>query len=310
MAKPGLDFEKAVFAFVKALSVTAKPYFDHRVPDRDTGRNRQVDCWIEANLLDHFPIAVLVSCKDHKRPVNVSTMGSFCDEIRSTSANLGVMYSTSGYTKQALAKAKTNGISCCRLFRNEATDLPQILIIQHYYFCRPRAGAALIEARGLGDEFRILRDVFDLRVAGKDNKTILETIYETYRRGESESRQQTKEHGRKPSDWSADLTLADDASGISIKFRVECHWLLYRSKMEAILVNGSYNLANKSFLGSQSGPSIDTQSVEPGEGWEEMKSDLSLPPGGRYVLCVVSGGKFVQSQIDALGMRPIPREQD
>lgn len=43
MAKPGRDFEGAVYQFVKMLSPDAQALFNAKVPDRDTGSLRQVD---------------------------------------------------------------------------------------------------------------------------------------------------------------------------------------------------------------------------------------------------------------------------
>jgi hypothetical protein len=71
MGNKGKDFEHAVFAMLQALGPDAKIYFDHKIPDRDTGTSRQCDAWIEGLFLDHFPIKYLISCKDKSRKLNI-----------------------------------------------------------------------------------------------------------------------------------------------------------------------------------------------------------------------------------------------
>jgi hypothetical protein len=93
MIKPGREFEEAVYTFAKALDPTAEILFDHSVLDRDTGKPRQCDVWINAKFGGHWPISILVSCKDHNRKLHVGDIGAFCDEVRSTGASTGVISS-------------------------------------------------------------------------------------------------------------------------------------------------------------------------------------------------------------------------
>jgi predicted helicase len=128
------EFERAVYDFVKALDPSATVLFDHKVPDRDTRTPRQVDVWVEAKLLGHFPVSVLVSCKAHKRKVDIAKMDAFVKEVQSAGASLGVIYSTSGFTPGALRKAKAHGLPCCRLYRDQPADIPQTLFLWNYCF--------------------------------------------------------------------------------------------------------------------------------------------------------------------------------
>jgi hypothetical protein len=68
----GLAFEKAVHVFANTLDSKAEVLFDHKVPDRDTGTPRQCDVWINAKFGGHWPLSILVSCKDQKKKLNVS----------------------------------------------------------------------------------------------------------------------------------------------------------------------------------------------------------------------------------------------
>jgi len=135
VAQKGKQFEKAVYAFVKALSPNSQVFFDHKVPDRDTGTFRQVDAWIETNYGGHIPLTILISCKDYIRKLDISHIGTFINEIHSTSASTGVIYSSSGFSENALKKAETNGVNCCQLFTGKIAPLPPKLIF-HSYVCK------------------------------------------------------------------------------------------------------------------------------------------------------------------------------
>ena len=63
MDKPSEQFEKDVWAFVKALDPSATVLFNHKVQDINTKTPRQVDAWINAKYGGHIPVAILVSCK-------------------------------------------------------------------------------------------------------------------------------------------------------------------------------------------------------------------------------------------------------
>ncbi|HLO99813.1 MAG TPA: restriction endonuclease, partial [Fimbriimonas sp.] len=111
MAKHGIEFEKAVYEFAKALDPKAEVLFDHKVSDRDTDTLRQCDVWINAKFGGHWPLSILISCKDHSTKLDINDIGTFLEEKRSTGASYGVIYSKSGFTKPAVEKAKVNGIA-------------------------------------------------------------------------------------------------------------------------------------------------------------------------------------------------------
>ena len=49
---------------------------------------------------------------------------AFHGEFISSGAQLGVIYSYSGFGPNAIEKAKVLKISCCRLFEDETPDIP------------------------------------------------------------------------------------------------------------------------------------------------------------------------------------------
>lgn len=58
----------------------------------------------EARLGDHIPMSILVSCKDHSRPLDIGEAEMFAAEMRSLGATQGVLYSRSGFTLRAIAR--------------------------------------------------------------------------------------------------------------------------------------------------------------------------------------------------------------
>jgi hypothetical protein len=111
------DFERAVARFLAALDPSASVTHDASIPDKDTGDPRQRDVWIETEVMRQFPVRILVSCKRWSTKLDIQDLDAFIGEWRSSGAQVGVVYSLSGFTENALKKATSLGISCCRLFR-------------------------------------------------------------------------------------------------------------------------------------------------------------------------------------------------
>jgi hypothetical protein len=132
MPRRGEEFERTIFQFYRGRDANCEVTFDHRVPDRDTGEPRQVDVWVRARLLGNMVFNILISCKDHRRLLDVGEVESLMGEMRSTGANAGVLYSPVGFTKQALVKAGKNGITCCKWCEGEPPELPADLPLEAF----------------------------------------------------------------------------------------------------------------------------------------------------------------------------------
>lgn len=280
MSKPGYEFEKVVYAFVEALDPSAQVLFNHKVRDRDTNTLRQCDVWINAKFAGHWPLSILVSCKDHTRKINISDIGAFCNEVRSTGASTGVIYSKSGFTKPAVAKAKANGLACCRLYQNESPDIPKAIWFEHFA-CTPSV-SLILKTDLRGSKFETWNDLFDIR--DDDTKTtILDIISEAFINSGDQIVSEHKElflkkHVSFPEDWIAELSFTMDGIEEEIQIQIWGRWKRYHARLEANLLNGSYCLTDESFKGQQIGPSIDVKGKHPGEHWEEIvEKDFSLP---------------------------------
>lgn len=297
MSKPGYEFERAVYAFVEALDSSAEVLFNHKVQDRDTNTLRQCDVWINAKFGGHWPLSILVSCKDHSRKLNIGDIGTFCNEVHSTGANTGVIYSKSGFTKPAILKAKANSIACCRLYQNEPPDIPEVIWFEH--FTCTQSINLVLKTDLRGSKFKTWNDLFDLQ--GIDSKTIiLDIISETFiRSGDqvvSEYKELVKEKRDSfPQDWGTELRFTVDEIDREIQVQIWGHWKRYHARLEASLLSGSYCLTGESFKGEQIGPSIDVKGDHPGEHWVEITEDF-LPPSN-MILAVLHHPSSVRDDL-------------
>ena len=287
--RSGLKFEEAVYTFAKTLDASAEVLFDYKIKDRDTGELRQCDVWINAKFGGHWPQSILVSCKDHTRKLDVGDVGAFCDEIRSTNATMGVLYSKSGFTKPAIQKATANGIACCRLYDNEPADLPTPIWIV-IFLCK-----STIQLRVSDADLRLhtWHDLFSSTIR-ENNKTTLEVIASVFAQGEANAisaMNKQVEAGRGvclPQDWESELSFEIVGSQRQCVLTVFGRWKTYRAKSEATLLNGSYSLSNSSFRGSMTLPAIDTWG-ENLEQWQEIPRQ-DVQPLSKSVLSVLYGG--------------------
>ena len=175
----GKGFEHAVHAFAQSLNPTAEVLFDHKVEDRDTKTLRQCDVWINTTIAGHWPLSVLVSCKDHTRKLHVGDIGAFVNEVNSTGASTGVIYSRYGFTKPAILKAKANGIACCRLFENKQADIPEAITF-HQYTCNPYFRFSIDENPDPA-RFHTWNDIFDAEVDVEGRtRQIIDILEEVY----------------------------------------------------------------------------------------------------------------------------------
>jgi len=283
MSEASEQFEKDVWAFVKALDPAAQVLFDHKVRDKDTGSLRQVDAWINAKFGKHIPISILVSCKNYTRKLDVTHIERFAAEVSATCASTGIIYSSFGFTRPALAKANSKGLSCCRLFRNEPAHIPDRLVFWSYC-CTPRIALFLIEPNAkLLKERKILYwdDLLDMQVT-KD-ETLLDHIATDFLRYEQLAAKPKAAGNLFPQNWQVEFAFSPETKPSWLfKMRVSGSWKIYRGRRDAHLLNGSYCFSNKSFSGSMTSPPIDTKEP-PGPWWQPIDRHLKDLPDPRMV---------------------------
>ena len=189
-------------------------------------------------------------------------------------AQKGVLYSYTKFGKDAITKAKALGICCCRLYENQAADLPESLIIGAHYCCHAQIVLGVSENFS---EWGITKwsELFELVTTGANGETtILARIAEEFQQGETQEVAAMKERKPKdpfPQDWKTGLRIEDIANGKHpLEIAITGKWKFFVGKIEAILLDGSYSITNNEFIGTQTGPVIDMQGYTPGPSWEPL----------------------------------------
>ena len=267
MSAPWQDFGRAVAALCQALAPDAKVTHDAKTVDVDIGSRRQRDVWIEAPMGGHFRVKILVSCKRYARKVTVQQVDAFLGELGSSGANLGVIYSAAGFTRNALAKAKARGISACVLLANQPPPIPAVLLFDAY-FLDERIQLVATGLTGAVDWKALLNA--DTVI---DGETL--PVHRALAAGFASDLSKLQEAvGDKAMPVRVKMVTVAEADGIEpVRVGVQSQWAIFRVRTEAWLVNGSYNFTAEDFKGSIATPSIDTWSSDPGLGWEPIGED-------------------------------------
>ena len=284
------QFEIAVTTFVAALDPSAKVTHDAIIPDSDTGLPRQRDVWVEAKFGQHFPIQILLSCKYRQEKLNVQDVDAFLGELRSSGAHKGVMYSRTGFTQTAIGKALATDVCCCLLHRNQPPDLPNTLIFQTY-LCPPSIRTLL--PQGCPDPqwaSAVWNDLFDVPIDNLEGgkKTALDVIVAAIFDAEEKAatrRTDPKQHF--PSEIQTPLKLAEKGRK-PINLTLHVAWNVYRGKLEAHLLDGSYSVTSGDFKAMQLGPAISLRDG-PGPGWELLEGPHSIDRPGVVTVILTHG---------------------
>lgn len=114
MAKQGKIFENLVHAISECLHEKAEVTLDDRLPDKDTGRKRQVD--ISIRLKDGpTEFLAIVEARNRSRPVGIDYVEQVKTKREAVGADKAIIVSNKGFYKSALEKAKKYGIGAYSL---------------------------------------------------------------------------------------------------------------------------------------------------------------------------------------------------
>lgn len=290
------QFERAVAAFIQALTPNAVVKHNLRLPDKDTGQPRQRDVWIEA-MIGIFPVKILISCKRLNRKINEQDMDAFVGELRSSGAHKGVVYAFSGFNGPAITKAKMLGISCCKLYQNSPAELPDSLIF--VFYCCNQSWRFWWKSEAVDHWGKAsFEEVFSIKNLSDDPKTVLEMLLARFTEEEERVVRDATLAGRFPENWTASLEIRPGSDEVSpLIISVDGIWKVYKAKLEAHLLNGSYSFTENLFAGSQTSPSIDTQGSHPGPGWELIaEPPICLKPGVGMV--ILKGGNIREGLLE------------
>lgn len=257
------ESEIAVAEFIKSIGSTARVTHDKKVEDIHTGYPRQRDVWVEWDFGGHFPAKALISCKFWSTKLDAQDIDHFNGEFISSGAQIGILYSRTGYSEQALEKAKLLRFHCCQLYRGQAPDIPSIVSFALAYNFRPEISFTL-SGNIKNYNFKTWNEPLSLEIGSVRIKELLVDEITQYQAEKDrdvlwERTQKIYEsvYYYRP--------IGDEPFDVYIRIRQKP----YRAKIEYTRVSGSYNLTHGKFIGSQATPWIDTQNSHPGEGWEE-----------------------------------------
>jgi Restriction endonuclease len=82
---------------------------------------RQIDISIRVAVA-HYSVLIIVECKDHTRPIDVTELGAFVNLRDDVQANKGVMISTSGFTPAAVEMARAQGVDTRTYIDTQSQD--------------------------------------------------------------------------------------------------------------------------------------------------------------------------------------------
>jgi Restriction endonuclease len=269
-------FEKAVATFATTMDPSAQVRHNPRLPDRHHHGQRQRDVWIEAKLCGHFPVSALVSCKRLKRKLHSGDVDAFNGELASSQAHLGVLYSYSGFSRPAIEKGRALGIPCCRLYIDQAPELPEVLPFISYC-CAPQLRVNLPKWPVRGWELETWEELFRLPLSGPSgDRTVLSELVSRVHAAEAEAVRAVPASAAAPQAFGAGVVLnssAPDADALEV--HILGQWKFYRGRLEAHRVRGSYEFTHGDLRGEVATPWIDRLGAEPGPGWERVEQPSS-----------------------------------
>ncbi len=111
--KPGLSLELVVTKIQQMMDSGSVVTHNEKLVDR-VGNKRQYDVVIRGNFGGR-PVLGIIEVKDHSRRKGPSTIESFAKKTENFGANLRLIVSRKGFTKQALNLAKHENIGCLSL---------------------------------------------------------------------------------------------------------------------------------------------------------------------------------------------------
>jgi hypothetical protein len=260
----------AVAEFARSLDPRVRVTHNARRPDIDTGRLRQRDVWIEADVCGVFPVKILVSCKRTHRPLSEQELDAFIGELRSSGAHKGVLYSYSGFTAGALEKAERTGICCCRIFQNVPADLPRTIVFQAYY-CRPVMGIGFSQPLDARWKLASFADLFALRIPSASGEESVLVIVSTVFAEEFGKAYAEAEAKPLPPEWRKGLRIHDsDTEKDDIGMVLQGTWEIFTACPEAVLFDGTYSISGDFFVGIQRIPA--PASADPGPSWVRLEA--------------------------------------
>lgn len=283
MARAGKDFEKAVEAFCRYLDPNAHCQFDIMIKDRDTSTLRQVDGWIRLRVMGgHIPISMLVSCKDHARPIDIEGVEKCSAEMRSTGASHAILYSSSGFTAPAIEKGRALNIACCKLLRDQPPEVPAELFIE-VFAVYPRYTMTAVPRGGHDRQLRwhrFLKHPFpsDPSIRYPAANVVTTAMSWLFHRAAATTTHQP------------DMEQIEVVETVFPPFDIHIvlDWDWYTCRLNAYRISGSINCTDGAFAGTTTFPVVPIDRAPPSTQWQRCPPPVEPPTALRYTMTAIS----------------------
>lgn len=184
----GRDLQRVIHAIESSLHASAKVKVESpkRLIDKDTGRLREHDV-VLTFLEGPHELSVALECRDRSRPVGVPEVEAFWAKCQRTGINSGIIVSSKGFARSAIAKANSHNVGCLSLDEVERFDwcqAPGISVLNHNLVALsvrinfphdPGEGSKLLLADGIALTEQTLHDwahhAFNNHVANRNELT-------------------------------------------------------------------------------------------------------------------------------------------
>lgn len=257
-------FELAVTELLTALDKNAKVTHDVSIPDKDTGKPRQRDIWVEATVCS-FKMTIYVSCKNYNKKLDQQDIDAVIGELISSGANKGIIFSKLGFTEDAILKASKKDIECCSLVNsnNHKKIIPESLIIKQY------AQKAHINyyLNGISNKEQV--KVFLNSKYKESNRINSDIISEYFKELENESLL----NNSVPLSKKLLFTCSEFENKIQITLQLD--WIYYFSNLTGYYINGFYKFRDTKFEGEIIFPIINKNNPHLGPDWTSCEKPTS-----------------------------------
>jgi hypothetical protein len=305
--KPGEAFERQIEKYFKDAFPDASVEFSKKVKDVHTGRKRQADVWVEATQLGGSKVKVLVSCKDHKRPLGVGAVETFVGEVESLGADAGVLWSRSGFRKPAVEKAKAKNIACCRIFDNAVLEKPNT-IFALVYAAVPVFWVSLMPLQPMrGKRQYLWKEILSLQgdvsgMRGNISEILSFLQMKLYTAATDQDPLVPGKTAHRKLSWTFDVTAPRVPSG---NLTIAIDWLWFIGESNVLTAQGATIETERAFKGKVTLPGVPVDGTMVDGNWRLVDEPADSAPDDpvRFTLTPVSWGT-PSSMLAVMGESP------
>ncbi len=129
------EYQSAVGDLYEQMDQLGHVFRNIRRSDKDTGRPRQIDLWMECNFKG-MTLHVLVDAKFHEDRIDVNTVEQVIMLAEAVSADKAVIVAPNGFTEGAIAKADASRLDCRVWTLEEALEF----MVEDFWIMCPSCG--------------------------------------------------------------------------------------------------------------------------------------------------------------------------